>query len=319
MGQVRIRECAPGDYPAVVEIHNVTYPERTIAVEALAKGDRQSDHKYECQRWVALRDERIVGFARYSQHIWDYHPHKFHIDVAVLPDHWRQGIGSALYDRLMAGLQPYKPQKLRADGYGNLPEGVCFLQHRGFKDVFRETPLHLEVMAFDPAPYTGLEAELRAQGIQIKTLRDLEGNPGRDRKVYDLYWLVSEDVPREGELRPMDFDEWARWTTREPLVPHEGYFVAVHGDEYVGISEFGRIRGDDSLRGGLVGVKRAFRRKGVALAMQVRAVAYAREQGYALIKTSTAVVNHAMRSLYERLGYLRQPDWIQMEKVCDEG
>jgi RimJ/RimL family protein N-acetyltransferase len=32
--------------------------------------------------------------------------------------------------------------------------------------------------------------------------------------------------------------------------------------------------------------------------------------------TSTAVVNVAMRALYERLGFARQPDWIQMEKVC---
>jgi GNAT superfamily N-acetyltransferase len=77
------------------------------------------------------------------------------------------------------------------------------------------------------------------------------------------------------------------------------------------------MRGDDSLRGGLVGVKRAFRRKGVALAMQVRAIAYARENGHPLIKTSTAVINIPMRSVYERLGFVRQPDWIQMEKVCD--
>ena len=50
--------------------------------------------------------------------------------------------------------------------------------------------------------------------------------------------------------------------------------------------------------------------------MHVRAIAYARAHGYARIVTSTAVVNVGMRALYERLGFVRQPDWIQMEKVC---
>jgi RimJ/RimL family protein N-acetyltransferase len=52
--------------------------------------------------------------------------------------------------------------------------------------------------------------------------------------------------------------------------------------------------------------------------MHVRAIAYARAHGYARIVTSTAVVNAAMRALYDRLGFVRQPDWIQMEKVCGD-
>jgi hypothetical protein len=92
-----------------------------------------------------------------------------------------------------------------------------------------------------------LEAKLRAQGIEIKTLRGLEGDPDRDRKVYDLYWAVMEDVPKENDITPMDFIEWAEWTLQDPLIPHDGYFIAVDGDENIGISEFGKNRGDDAL------------------------------------------------------------------------
>jgi mycothiol synthase len=157
--------------------------------------------------------------------------------------------------------------------------------------------LHLDVMAFDLRPYTGLEEKLHAQGVEVKTLRDLAGDPDRDRKVYALYWEATEDVPKEREITPMEFKEWVKWTMNDPLVPHAGYFIATHGTAYVG-------------------VRRPYRGRGIALALQIRGIAYARENGHPLIKTSTSVTNQPMLSLYTRLGFAPQPDWIQLEKVC---
>jgi GNAT superfamily N-acetyltransferase len=192
------------------------------------------------------------------------------------------------------------------------------MEQRGFVEVFRERPLHLEVMAFDPSPYKGLATKLHTQGIEIKTLRELEGDADRDQKVYDLFWQANQDVPKEREITRMAFGEWVGWTLNDPLVPHEGYIVAVHGDAYIGLSEFGTYREGDALQAGLVGVQRAYRRRGIALAMQIRAIAYAKAIGYPLIKTSTSVTNRPMLSLYTRLGFVPQPDWIQLEKVCRE-
>jgi RimJ/RimL family protein N-acetyltransferase len=194
-------------------------------------------------------------------------------------------------------------------------DGVDFLLNRGFKEVFREIPHHLIVSSFDPTPFQGLQAKLVSEGIEIKTLQELEGDPKRDQKVYDLFWEGTGDVPQEGSVSKMTFDDWAAWTLRDPLVPHDGYFIAVHREEYIGISEFGINPADNSLQAGLVGVKKAFRHRGVAIAMQLRAVSYARRLGYELIKTSTAVDNMPMRSLYEKLGFIGQPDWIQFEKT----
>jgi len=315
---MRIREFRSNDYPSIVNIHNTIYPNNPTTVEAWTAGEKQRDPKCKTGQWVALQDRRVVGFGGYSQGIFDYHPQKFYIVVEVLPDYRWRGIGSALYDRIEAGLEPFDPIRLRADGYGNLLEGVRFLERRGFVEGFRERPLQLDVMAFDPQPYTGLEEKLCAQGVEIKTLRDLEGDPDRDRKVYTLYWEATEDVPKEQEITPMEFKEWVKWTMNDPLVPHDGYFIAIHGNAYVGISEFGLYRESDALQAGLVGVKRPYRGRGIALAMQIRGIAYARENGHPLIKTSTSVTNQPMLSLYTRLGFASQPDWIQLEKVCRE-
>jgi mycothiol synthase len=313
---VNVRDFTAHDFPDIVKIHNTIYPHDATTPEAWAQADTQRPPKCKQRRWVALQDTRIVGFAGYSQHIFDYHPQKFHVTLQVLPDYRCQGIGSALYDQLMAGLRPCDPLKLRADGYGNLLDGVRFLEQRGFVEVFRERPLHLDVMACDPKPFSGVKDKLRAQGIEVKTLHDLEGDPKRDRKVYDLYWEATGDVPSEAEIAQMDFEDWVEWTLKDPLVPHGGYFIAVHKEAYVGLSEFGKYRASDALQAGLVGVKRAYRRRGIALALQLKGIAYARANGHPLIKTSTSVTNRPMLRLYERLGFVPQPDWIQLEKVC---
>lgn len=311
-----IREFTAHDFPAITQIHNAIYPHHATTPQAWAEADNQRDPKCRQRRWVAAHDAGVVGFAGYSQHIFDYHPQKFHVTLQVLPIFRRQGIGSALYEQLMAGLRPFDPLRLRADGYGNLLDGVRFMERHGFVEVFRERPLHLNVMACDTEPFSGLEGKLRAQGIEIKSLRDLQGDPQRDRQVYDLYWEATGDVPSEAEIAQMDFEEWVEWTLKDPLVPHDGYFIAVHKDEYVGLSEFGKYRASDALQAGLVGVKRAYRRRGIALALQIKGIAYARANGHPLIKTSTSVTNRPMLRLYERLGFVPQPDWIQLEKVC---
>ena len=313
---MNIRMCTPNDYASAVAIRNTLYPNRPTTVQAWLEGDQQRKPEYKRQVWVALEGERIVGYGGYDQDAFDYDPQKFYVFVNVLPDEQRQGIGAALYDQVMADLARFNPNKSRADCYEDLPQGIRFAEQRGFKEVFRETPLILDVITFDPTPYAGLEDRLRAHDIEIKTVRDLEGDPDRNRKLYDLYWLAFADVPQEGVVTPIPFEEWVNWSLLYPGASPDNYFVAVCGEDYVGLSEFARKPDTDIVQGGLVGVRREFRGRGIALALQVRAILYAHKIGCASIETSTSITNVPMRSLYERLGFVRQPDWLQMEKNC---
>ena len=138
---------------------------------------------------------------------------------------------------------------------------------------------------------------------------------GRNRKVYDLYWEANEDVPHEGEqTEKPDFDQWLTWGLNDPSILQDAYFIAVRGDEYIGLRELGTYPGSDMLLGSLLGVRRAYRNRGVGLAMQLRGIAYAREHGYRLLKTCTAVHNIPMQALFNKLGYARDPEWLQCQK-----
>ena len=101
---------------------------------------------------MAVKDGDVVGVGSYGQNIFEYNPQRFNINVEVSPDYQRQGFGAALYDRIMAELQPFNPRALRADAFTNLPQGLPLLQRRGFYEAFRETPVSLDIASFDPSP-----------------------------------------------------------------------------------------------------------------------------------------------------------------------
>jgi len=116
-----------------VNIHNslnIVWPEQPRTPEGWALTDRNRNPKCKFQRWVAVKDGHVIGFGAYGQSSYEYSPHRFHINVEVFPDHQCSGVGAALYDQIMLGLQPFNPRILRADAFTNLPQGFHFLQKR---------------------------------------------------------------------------------------------------------------------------------------------------------------------------------------------
>lgn len=315
---MEIRAFAPGDYPALVAIHNslnIVWPERPRTPNAWEEADRNRSPNVKYRRWVAVEEERLVGFAAYRQGPVEYPPQSFWVNVEVAPEYQRRGIGSRLFDEVMQALQAFHPPALRADAFTNLPQGFSFLQKRGFYEAFRETPVHLDIPTFDPHPYEGLEARLKSEGIVIKTLSELKSDPDRDRKVYDLYWKTSEDVPQEGEgVEKPDFAEWQGWGLNDPSLLPDAYFIATEGVAYIGVRELSTYPDGEALLGGLLGVRREYRQRGIGLALQLRGIAYARENGYRILKTCTGVQNAPMQALFNKLGYQRDPEWQQCQK-----
>ena len=78
--------------------------------------------------------------------------------------------------------------------------------------------------------------------------------------------------------------------------------------------ELGKDPDNDVLQGGLLDVRRAYRQQGIGLAMQLRGIAYARAHGYPVLKTCTAIQNTPMQTLFNKLGYARDPEWLQCQK-----
>lgn len=315
-----LRPFTPDDYPAIVAVENAIYPDYPGTVDEWRFGDENRDPKCQWQRWVAEADGAIVAFGGYSQSSHLYHRRKFFVGFSVHPDCQGQGIGRLLYDGVMDALAPFDPLLVRTDAREDRQRSIRFLAERGFIEEMREWESRLDVGTFNFAPFAGAEERVRESGIAIKTLRELEADPDRDRKLYDLDWELSQDVPHPDTLTRPDFAHFLRAHLGSPNLVPDAYFVAVNeAGDYVGMSNLWASKASDNLDTGLTGVKRDYRRRGIALALKLRAVAYARERGCPMIKTWNEQNNRGMLGINARLGFARQPAWISFAKVLKEG
>ncbi len=315
---MKIRKFEPADYPAIVAIRsslNIVWPAASQDPAVWMENDRHRSPKCFFQRWVAEEDGCVVGAASCGNRLDDYHPQKFYINVEVPARNRNRGIGGALYQRLMETLEPLHPTILRTDILENQIQSYPWVQRRGFREVWRETPVHLPVAGFDFAPYTGLEPSLQAEGIRITTLRGLEGDPERDRKAHALYTDLSRDVPSElPEFIPIPFEDWKAMCLDDPGADPEKFFVAMQGERYIALHELWAEPGGAELLGSLLGTLPDFRGKRIGLALLLRAIACAQEHHLPVFKTCTARVNAPMQALFNRLGFARDPEWLQCQK-----
>jgi RimJ/RimL family protein N-acetyltransferase len=122
-------------------------------------------------------------------------------------------------------------------------------------------------------------------------------------------------MPHEGDqFAEPEFEDWVGWGLNDPTVLQDAFLIAVHGDDYVGLRDLSSYGDHEALLGGLLGVRREYRQRGIALAMQLRNIVYAREYGYRLLKDCTAVQNAPMQALFNQLGFTRDPEWQQCQK-----
>ncbi len=307
-----IRPLTPDDYPAIVQIAAATFPDYPTSVEEIKFGDTSRPAHCRHARWIAERDGQGVGFGEYGQYASQYHPRKFNVDVTVRPEYQGQGFGKALYDQIMEALAPTDPLSVRTQVREDKARGVRFLQDRGFVEDMRVFESHLDVTAFDPASYGDVEARMLDLGIEFKTLRELRDVPGHWDKHFALIEEVNDDVPSAEPRTPMSKDVWRLRMDGNPELLPDGYFFAGRGGEYIGITMlFGSGNGDD-LKTGLTAVKREYRRQGVALALKLRAIAWAKSAGKSRVKTWNESNNLGMLGINERLGFVRQPAWLEM-------
>src|SRR3990172_5862304 len=78
--RVEIRDFEPEDYPAIVEIENLAYPEHPTTVEERRFEDETFDRKrYVWRRYVAVEPSTnsVVGAADYNHLPWAYDPAPF--------------------------------------------------------------------------------------------------------------------------------------------------------------------------------------------------------------------------------------------------
>ena len=313
--RIEIRDFEKSDYPGIAIVFNSVFSDHPTTAEEYIEQDKNRHKKCKHRRWVAIADDSIVGTGTYTQNVYQYHPHKFKIRIVVKPEYQNKDIGSKLYNQINEAVMQFNPISMITEARDDMPYTISFLQKRGFEEFQKYTEPYLEVDSFDFTPYNSLEKSLNLKGIEIKTMRELENDPHRDRKLFELDNEIAADLPDEEEFTPLDYESFEKEVLKASYTLPDAYFVAVDGDKYVGLSVLHKFKAEVNLYTGLTGVVRSHRRRGIATCLKVKAIAYAKQQKYGKIGTDNQSTNKPMKDLNDKLGFRKQYDWLCFRKI----
>lgn len=303
------------DYEAAVGIENAVYPEHPQHADSWRYWDSNREAKYLWRRYLGEIDGKIVATADLGHTSWSYQPGKYLLYVAVHPRYQQHGVGSAVYDFLMDEVSLLEPTKLVSYAREDHTRSLKFLENRGFEPVLRTPTSRLTVAEFDAALFEEKVTRVLQSGIAIKTMAQLQNeDPDWKTKVYELEWECLQDVPTSDPLTRRSLEQFERMTLNNPRLLPDGWFIAVDGERYVGLSALWRNPADERLLNtGLTGVVRSHRRRGIATALKVQAIEFARRYGAKEIDTDNEE-NNPMFQLNLQLGFQPQPAFVDFEK-----
>jgi mycothiol synthase len=302
----RVRLFAARDYPAFVRIKRLA-EQRAITVDEMRERDERWDHsRYESVRVVAVDEEDApVGYGEIYHEPSRFDPRRYFVRLAVDGPLRRRGIGASMWETLRAELDERAARVacLWADDGTACRE---FVVRRGFVEVVRA---YEQVLALaNASAAVGGDDSLAARGMRIATLAALGSGEDVLSEVYDLYTSTRIDQPTLGRVTARPFEEWRREVFEELHAIPEAFFIAIAGDRMVGCCAL-HPSAEDVARILITGVLPAFRRRGIARALKLRAHGWARENGYREIHTSTAAANAGMVALNTALGYAIVDSW----------
>ena len=301
------------DYGALIGIHNAVFPDELDLPELLKHRDNSRDQSYMLERVILEVDGRPVGSSSFGESSWTPMPGKFWIYVQVHPDHQCRGYGKAIYDHVVGVLSEKEPTIFDSWTREDKTDAVTFLTKRGYEQVMRGQNSRLTLAEFDASKFADVVERVKESGVRIVPLAELrETDPEWRKKLYELDWLLSLDVPEVDEPRKREFEVYCRQTFDKPTFFPEGFFVALDGDEYVGVSMLELNLADPTkLQTDLTGVIRNHRRKGIATALKVHALSKAQTTEAEHLDTDNEEKN-PMYTLNVKLGFKPIAGWLHM-------
>ncbi len=312
---LEIRPFTAQDYPVLKLIWDSCWPDQKLSLEELKVSHNLRRPDLVCLEFLALEDALPIGWITASQDEWRLESGAYFANLMVHPGARGRGIGKALYGHLRHELEPHNPGFVWCMTQEGQTRARHFLGARGWKEYNRSWESWLDLGRFDPQRFAGALNCVLEGGYRITTFDVLEReNPQARRKLYDLECQANEDIPapKGDTFEFRSFERyWERLSEKLNYRP-ELWFVALSSSgDLAGVSQLYLREADADLDTGLTGTARAHRRKGVALALKLKAIEYALERGARRLRTNNSQANRPMLAINEALGFEKQPAWME--------
>ncbi len=307
------------DYEARARIHNLVWRDLPESIEEITENYRISRQEpYIRERFLGEVDSQAVAFGTYGQTPWALVPGKYGLDIEVIPEMRRQGLGKQMLAYLTEHLSHRDPAPTHylAGTREDQTDALAWLQKLGYQWRMRYPRSMLYVPDFDFEKFTPSIAAAEAKGFRLVSLSTLrKEDPDWKQKFYELTDTLEQDVPSPDPPTSQPLEEFERYLSH-PSFCFDGQFIAVDTSNgtWAASSGVGYALADPKLLWTyLTGTRREYRRKGLAMALKTLAVGFARAYGAERIETDNEE-NNPMYTLNMHLGYKPLPAWADYER-----
>ena len=268
--------------------------------------------------WLAEQGGHVVGIGTAFTMLRYGKPTLRFAEIGVHPDHERRGVGRRLWTRMASDLRAAGVDEVLSVAWDRKPGALPFARAQGFNPALGEVDhaLRIDLTGQDLDPLQPFVDRVTDAGLRVAPLSDLRGEV-HDwfERIYALWTTCDGLIPTTlSHTKPTP--EAFRTTELEgPNALDGGWFIALDGDDWVGVSEL-RIKAGAPwpIFPGLTGVLPSHQGRGVATALKVLGLRWAQAAGHPRHETRNLEGNVAMLTINEQLGFQRCGAWRTLRR-----
>lgn len=266
----------------------------------------------EVMRKLVAEDDsgRLVAHGGAQRNPWDPEG-SFNVWVMVLPEARGQGIGAALLREAVSFARENGGARLVMYAREEDPRARPFAEWAGFKYERHQFESRLDLAGFDEGRFPGAIERVLQQGLRFTDLA-AEGDTSEARyRLWELNRAAAITVPgNDGTFPP--FEEFSKFVFNARWFRPEGQILCLDGERYVGLGAVGH--GDDgAVFNAFTGTHPEYRNRGIAFALKLLGIRYARERGAAYFITGNDSENGPMLHINRgKLGFVARPGLYRM-------
>jgi ribosomal protein S18 acetylase RimI-like enzyme len=244
-------------------------------------------------RVAEAQDGSVVGFRVLTKgsFVW----------VAVAPVQRRQGVGSRLMEDVLQQAAELGLSELTSQVDERNTAGNAFCERFNFKPFLHAVNLALDLRDWDEAALAPMLDQAKAGGIAFMTYAEMGDTEENRQRLYELNKMLSATIPRDQPQAFVPFDSYVKGRLASKHMPHEGIFIALDGDQWVGMTQVSLEEGVAFNQ--MTGVLPQYRGRGIAQALKLLLIRFVADNDRPIIRTFNDVTNPSMIAVNEKAGF----------------